>query len=116
MMGLWLCKDFIRVERNNLIIEDVFGGQYFYRSMLIFANCQQFDLTANRNNIRSDQDEYDLAIKGIKKFIDEIKSNPDTTAYFEAKKKEDEIKEQEKQKERRGKKKGKRQKMNWSRD
>ena len=99
MMGLWLCKDFIRVERNNIIIEYVFGGQYFYRSMLIFANCQQFDLTANRNNIRSDQDEYDLAIKGIKKFIGEIKNNPDTIAYFEAKKKEDEMKEQEKQKE-----------------
>ncbi len=27
MMGLWLCKDFIRVERNNRLIEDVFGGQ-----------------------------------------------------------------------------------------
>lgn len=100
MMGLWLCKDFIRVERNNLIIEDVFGGQYFYRSMLIFANCQQFDLTANRNNIRSDQEEYDLAIKGIKSFLDSIKSNLATTAYFDAKKREDELKELEKQKER----------------
>ena len=96
MMGLWLCMDFIRVERNNLIIEDVFRGQYFYRSMLIFANCQQFDLTANRNNIRSDQEEYDLAIKGIKSFLEDLKCDPATTAYFEAKKKEDELKEKEK--------------------
>jgi hypothetical protein len=99
MMGLWLCKDFIRVERNNLIIEDVFGGQYFYRSMLIFANCQQFDLTANRNNIRSDQEEYDLAINGIKNFLESIKSGPATAAYFEANKREDELKKLETQKE-----------------
>ena len=99
MMGLWLCKDFIRVERNNYIIEEVFRGQYFYRSMLIFANCQQFDLTANRNNIRSDQEGYDLAIKGIKKFLEEIKNDSATAAYFEAKKKEDELKQQETQKE-----------------
>ena len=51
-MGIWLCKDFIRVERSNEILEDVFGGQYYYRSMLLFANCQQFDLTANRNDVR----------------------------------------------------------------
>jgi len=29
MMGLWLCKDFIRVERNNLIMEEIFKGQYW---------------------------------------------------------------------------------------
>lgn len=98
MMGLWLCKDFIRVERNNLIMEEVFKGQYWYRNMLIFANCQQFDLTANRNNIRTDQEEYSLAITGIKKFIEEIKSNPASISYFEVKKKEDELKQQKAQK------------------
>ncbi len=111
MMGLWLCKDFIRVERNNSIIENVFGGQYYYRSMLIFANCQQFDLTANRNNIRSDQEEYDLAIEAIKRFVQEINDASDTSAYFEAKKEEDETKEQKKQEEieakRKAEKKGK---------
>ena len=44
-MGLWLCKDYIRIDRNNEILESTFKGQYYYRSMLIFANCQQFDLT-----------------------------------------------------------------------
>jgi len=105
MMGLWLCKDFIRVERNNSIIENVFGGQYYYRSMLIFANCQQFDLTANRNNIRSDQEEYDLAIEAIKRFVQEINDASDTSTYFEAKKEEDETKEQKKQEEIEAKKK-----------
>jgi hypothetical protein len=89
MMGLWLCRDFIRVERNNFIMEEVFKGQYWYRNMLIFANCQQFDLTANRNNIRTDQDEYYSAIVGIKQYIEEIKNSPDTTSYFEKKKDED---------------------------
>jgi len=87
-----LCKDFIRVDRNNLIMEEVFKGQYWYRNMLIFANCQQFDLTANRNNIRTDQEEYYLAITGIKKFIEEIKSNPDSISYFKTKAEEDILK------------------------
>lgn len=99
MMGLWLCKDFIKVERNNSIIEKIFKGQYYYRSMLIFANCQQFDLTANRNNVRSDQEEYYLAIEGIKKFVHEINNALDTTGYFKTKNTEDELKEQKKQEE-----------------
>ena len=99
MMGLWLCKDYIRVERKNSIIEAVCKGQYYYRAMLIFANCQQFDLTANRNNVRSDQNEYFLAINGITKFLEDIRTSPDTAAYFEGKKKEDELKKQAKEKE-----------------
>ena len=85
-MGLWLCKDYIRVERNNEILEDVFGGQYYYRSVLLFANCQQFDLTANRNNIRTDQEEYDLAIKGIKDFSKQLWESGFVKGYFEANK------------------------------
>ena len=91
-MGLWLCKDFIRVERNNLITEEIFKGQYWYRNMLIFANCQQFDLTANRNNMRTDQEEYYVAIEGIKRFVEEIKNNPDSNSYFDKKKEEDLLK------------------------
>ena len=99
MMGLWLCKDFVRVQRDNLIMEKVFKGQYWYRNMLIFANCQQFDLTANRNDIRSAQDEYFLAIKEIKEFVEKIRDSPDTIAYFDKKKEEEELKRQEKEKE-----------------
>jgi hypothetical protein len=91
-MGLWLCKDFIRVERDNRIMEEVFKGQYWYRNMLIFANCQQFDLTANRDNIRTDE-EYYLAITGIKKFIEAIKSNPAWISYIKTKQEEDLLKD-----------------------
>lgn len=89
-MGLWLSKDFIRIERNNKILEDVFGGQYYYRALLIFVNCQQFDLTANRNDIRTDQEEYDLAVTGIKEFCKKIKNDEFVKEYFQSKKDEDE--------------------------
>ena len=110
MMGLWLCKDFIRVERNNLIMEEVFKGQYWYRNMLIFANCQQFDLTANRNNIRSDQEEYYLAITGIKSFIEEIKNNPNSISYFDTKREEDILKHAKSEEQREEKRKEERKK------
>jgi hypothetical protein len=99
MMGLWLCKDHIKVERSNRILEDLFGGQYFYRAMLIFANCQQFDLTANRNNILYDQEEYDLAVTELKTFLEKILGDPATIPYFEAKKAENQTEKEEKKRE-----------------
>jgi hypothetical protein len=105
-MGLWLCKDYIRIERNNEILEEVFKGQYYYRSMLLFANCQQLDLTANRNNIRTDQEEYDLAVKGIKEFCREIWGSDFVKSYFEAKRVEDEANKQEEERKQREERKG----------
>lgn len=99
MMGLWLCKDYIKVERANNLIEDVFKGQYYYRSMLIFANCQQFDLTANRNNVRKDE-AYDLAAKAIADFIEKIEGSQETAQYFKANKKETEDDEKKQAQER----------------
>jgi len=104
-MGLWLCKDFIRVERDNRIMEEIFKGQYWYRNMLIFANCRQFDLTANRNNIRTDQEEYDLAVKAIKNFLVYIRDDKAYQAYFEVKKKEEEAKQQKAQRDKETKRK-----------
>ena len=96
-MGLWLCKDFIRIERDNKTLEDTFGGQYYYRQWLLFANCQEFDLTANRNNIRKDQDEYDNAIEGIKEYCQRIWDDEFVREYRAKKKSEDDKKRQEKQ-------------------
>ncbi len=93
-MGLWFAKDFIRIERNNTLLEDAFGGQYYYRNFLIMANCQQFDLTANRNNIRTAQQEYELATDAIKKWCAGIKNSSFTEAYFEKKKTEDDERKQ----------------------
>lgn len=89
-MGLWLCKDYIKIERNNEIVESVLGGQYYYRSMLIFANCQHFDLTANRNNIRKEHDVYEPVVEGIKTFCKEMWDDEFVQNYFKTKKLEDE--------------------------
>ena len=89
-MGLWLAKDFIRIERNNPLLEKPFGGQYFYRNFLIIANCQQFDLTANRNNIRTAPEEYELAVAAIQGYCAEAKESAFVTAYFDRKRAEDE--------------------------
>jgi hypothetical protein len=97
-MGLWLAKDYIRIERKNAILERAFGGQYWYRNFLIFANCQQFDLTANRNNVRAADEEYELAERVIAQWCEEVDENDFTKAYFEQKKHEDEIRRQEKDK------------------
>ena len=87
--GLWLCKDYILIERYNDLIEAVAGGEYWYRSFLVFANCQQFDLTANRNEIQADE-AWELATEGIKKLFTKVWTDPFTKGFFEAKKKEDE--------------------------
>lgn len=89
-MGLWLAKDFIRIERNNALLEDVFSGQYYYRNFLLLANCQQFDLTANRNDIRTASEEYDLAISAIKDWCDSVWKDAFSQAYFARKRQEDE--------------------------
>ncbi len=89
-MGLWLCKDFMRIERNNDILERVLGGQYYYRSMLLFANCQNFDLTANRNDIRTDQEEYDVAVAKIEEICARIWNDEFVERYLRTKKLEEE--------------------------
>lgn len=83
-MGLWLCKDYIRIERKNNIIEKALGGQYYFRSFLLFANCQQFDLTANRNDVRNDQEEYDIAVEAIRRWCERIAADDFTKKYFKA--------------------------------
>ena len=88
-MGLWLCKDFIRIERDNKILEDIFRGQYYYRNMLFFANCQEFDLTANRNDIRRNDQEFDIAVAGIQEMCRRIWEDEFARSYFDTKKKEE---------------------------
>lgn len=88
-MGLWLAKDFIRIERANAVLEEAFKGQYFYRNFLIFANCQKFDLTANRNNIRTAQEAYDLAREAIREWCEKLRTDGFVVAYFARKREED---------------------------
>jgi hypothetical protein len=48
--GLWLCKDYIPVQRKNEWV--TIKGQEFTRFQA-FANCQSFKLTANRGSIEN---------------------------------------------------------------
>jgi hypothetical protein len=86
--GIWLCKDFMMIERNNKIWEVAAGGQYYYRSFLAFANCQQFDLTANRNDVRQDE-AYELAVGGITRYLTTIWKDPFVQGFFSTKSAED---------------------------
>ena len=79
--GIWLCKDFMMIEGNNKIWEEATGGQYYYRSFLAFANCQAFDLTANRNDVRRDE-AYDLAIDEITKYLTTVWEDPFVQEFF----------------------------------
>ena len=88
--GLWLCKDYILIERFNDIIESVVGGEYWYRNFLAFANCQMFDLTANRNEIQADE-AWELARDGITKAFTKVWNDPFTQSFFDAKRREEEI-------------------------
>ena len=74
--GLWLCKDFIKIKRNNDIIEKAFGGEFWYKNFFILANCQSFELTAYRNSIKQDTEIYSQVIEAIITFLkDEVKNS-----------------------------------------
>ncbi len=77
------------IERRNQLINEVTGGEYYYRSFLAFANCQQFDLTANTNEVREDE-AFELAIQGIAKAFGGVFADPFTVAFFATKSKEEE--------------------------
>lgn len=98
-MGLWLCKDYIRISQENGLIQSVFGGRFYESNMLVFANSQQFSLTANRNDILEDTEEFEWISNEIRKFLREIQSDRDYKAFQTKKTKEDrERKEEEDQK------------------
>lgn len=69
-------------------------SQYYYRTFLIFANSQNFDLTANRNDIRTDQDEYDMVVEQITDFCVGISRDPLVEEYFDKNKQEEEEKKE----------------------
>ncbi len=87
-MGIWYCKDFVRIERDNDIIEEIAAGQYYYRNFLVLANSQSFGLTANRDDIQRNE-EFDLIQEKVKDYFKEIWKDPFTVQYFDKKKTEE---------------------------
>lgn len=73
--GLWLCKDFIPIQRmNNWIAKK--GSEY--TKFHAFVNCQDFKLTANRGSIENTPSEYidDLRVE-VERIYNEIINGDD---------------------------------------
>ena len=64
--GIWLCKDFIPIERRNEWI--AFKGSEFTKFHAFF-NCQHFSLTANRGSVANTPSEI---LADIKEEVDKI--------------------------------------------
>jgi len=98
-MGLWLCKDFIKIKRENDLLEKIVGGgEYYYRNFLILANCQEFELTADRNNIKQDTLKYEKVIDSITTYLkEEVKNSSTWEPFFDKKKEERDKEKQEEQ-------------------
>ena len=96
-MGLWLAKDFIRIEREDVLFQ-VGGktGEFYYSNFLVLANCQQFNLPANRESIQRDEI-YATVMKLVKEYIKQIGNDGFTLSFFN-KKKTEEKEEEEKRK------------------
>jgi len=76
--GLWLCKDFIPIQRKNEWISS--KGSEFTRFHAFF-NCQDFKLTANRGSIENTPSEILEDIQNeIQKTYNEIINSPDWTS------------------------------------
>jgi len=76
--GLWLCKDFIPVQRKNEWI--TFKGSE-YTKFHAFLNCQNLKLTANRGSIENTPSEVLQDIQHeVKKIYDEIIKSDDWTS------------------------------------
>lgn len=76
--GLWLCKDFIPIQRKNEWI--TYKGSE-YTKFHAFFNCQSLKLTANRSSIENTPSEYLQDIHDeVRKIYDEIIKSNDWTA------------------------------------
>ncbi len=67
--GLWLCKDFIPVQRANEWISTK-GSEY--TRFHAFLNCQEFRLTANRGSVNNTPTEY---MKDVEHVVRELFDN-----------------------------------------
>lgn len=75
--GIWLCKDFIPIQRKNEWI--IYKGSE-YMKFHAFFNCQDLQLTANRGSIDNTPSEIldDIRFE-VKKIYDEIVESKDWT-------------------------------------
>jgi len=73
--GLWICKDYIPVQRKNEWLS--FKG-YEFTKFHAFINCQKLNLTANRGSIENTPNDILEDLKNeVKKLYDQIATSDD---------------------------------------
>lgn len=73
--GIYLCKDYIPIQRVNDWVSGFGGGSNSVVLLHAFVNCQSFKLTANRGSVgNTDRD----IIQGIKDYVDQLLEKIDT--------------------------------------
>ena len=71
--GIWLCKDFVPVQRTNEWITSFGTGSNSFGLLHGFINCQKLKLTANRGSIANTNTQIISELKSeVQKIIDEI--------------------------------------------
>jgi hypothetical protein len=71
--GIWLCKDFMPVERVNNWISGFGSGSNAYTLLHGFINCQKLKLTANRGSIANTDPNVLMELRAaLAKMLDEI--------------------------------------------
>jgi len=71
--GIWLCKDFVPIQRVNEWITSFGTGSNSFGLLHGFVNCQKLKLTANRGTIaNTNQRIIDELREAVRKIIDEI--------------------------------------------
>lgn len=74
--GIWLCKDYIPVERVNDWISGFGSGSNAFTLLHGFINCQKLKLTANRGSIANTDPNVIMELKSaLGKVLDEIDSD-----------------------------------------
>lgn len=84
--GVWLAKDHIKVERYN----DAIGADNEFFHFFFVANCQDLELSANREKIRNKSgDVYQAIIDELDRFMTKVCQDPWYKHYIERRKLED---------------------------
>ena len=74
--GLWLCKDYIPVQRINDWIVGFGSGSNSFTLLHGFINCQRLKLTANRGSIaNTDPKVVEELRKAVQSYLDEINND-----------------------------------------
>lgn len=81
--GIWLCKDFIPIDRVNEWIRGFGSGSNSFVLLHGFINCQQLKLTANRGSIANTDPKIATELeKTVQKLVEEVDKELNKNGLF----------------------------------